>query len=285
MNNISENEIETCATCGKEIKYRDATEQELLNNWLFRITKSKKIKIIHVDCIKIQEDADKIARDKKHKEDQIDYFLDKIYQASRYLHKDFLFKTFESYQAKPDDIKKIEFLKGFYSSEISGVTISGNTGSGKTHLALAILCAEILKIIKEENYDKYRYAFRFVTSSEFARQSKINTFDKTQFYFKDLEESDLLIFDDLGSESVTEFTKENIFSLLDYRVNKKLKTIVTTNLTMNEIKNKYHERVSSRLKEFGPFVEIKNSDYRENILKNNLTNFKNNKNQNEKSND
>ena len=54
---------------------------------------------------------------------------------------------------------------------------------------------------------------------------------------------------------------------------------------MNEIKNKYHERVSSRLKEFGPFVEIKNSDYRENILKSNLSNFKNNQNSDEKKRD
>lgn len=283
MSEILEKEI--CVTCNKEIEFRDATEEEILNNWIFRITKSKKIKISHDECLKIQEHQQNDLREKKEKKEKIDRFLDSIYESSRYLHKDFLFKTFDSYSAKPEDTKKIDFLKSFYSSEITGVTISGNTGSGKTHLALAILCSEISKIIKEENHYKYRYAFRFVTSSEFARQSKINTFDKTQSYFKDLEESDLLIFDDLGTESATDFTKENIFSLLDYRVNKKLKTIVTTNLTMNEIKNRYHERVSSRLKEFGPFIEIKNSDYRENILKSNLSNFKNNQNTDEKQRD
>lgn len=283
---MSENlEKEICVTCGEEIKYRDATQEELLNNWIYRLAKSKKIKILHTECLKTQEEVEKLARDKKQKEERIDLFLDRIYQANRYLHIDFLYKTFDSYSTKPEDTKKIDFLKSFYSSDITGITISGNTGSGKTHLALAILCSEISKIIKEENYDKYRYDFRFVTSSEFARQSKINTFDKTQNYFRDLEECTLLIFDDLGSESVTDFTKENIFSLLDYRVNKKLKTIITTNLTMNEIKNKYHERVSSRLKEFGPFVEIKNSDYRENILKSNLSNFKNNQNTDEKKRD
>lgn len=60
--------------------------------------------------------------------------------------------------------------------------------------------------------------------------------------------SPLVMIDDLGSTGVpTEWRTEVIFSALDERYKKRLPTVITSNLTMGEIRNMYGARVESRL--------------------------------------
>jgi len=86
--------------------------------------------------------------------------------------------------------------------------------------------------------------------------------EKEHFGRRNTEESekdaiinaDLLIIDDLGVEFVTQFTTAALHDLLNSRMLKGLPTIISTNLEMEEIYEKYTQRIASRL--FGSSVPL-----------------------------
>lgn len=68
----------------------------------------------------------------------------------------------------------------------------------------------------------------------------------------ELDDYDLLILDDLGVERSTEFAMEQMFQIIDGRYRCRKPMIVTTNLTLKEIKNPpdiAHERIYDRILE------------------------------------
>ena len=69
--------------------------------------------------------------------------------------------------------------------------------------------------------------------------------------YKSVLESDLLIIDDLGTESLNSMKLSELFTILNTRIlnlnNKITKTIITTNLNINDIFNNYEERIGSRI--------------------------------------
>ena len=58
---------------------------------------------------------------------------------------------------------------------------------------------------------------------------------------------DLLIIDDLGTELTTEFSKVELFNFLNSKLLRKKKMLISTNLTIENLKDKYDERIYSRL--------------------------------------
>ena len=64
-------------------------------------------------------------------------------------------------------------------------------------------------------------------------------------------EADLLIIDDLGTESLNSMKLSELFSIINTRIlnlNKKsTKTIISTNLSINDIFKNYEERIGSRI--------------------------------------
>lgn len=59
--------------------------------------------------------------------------------------------------------------------------------------------------------------------------------------------ADLFIIDDLGTESSTEFTNSKLNYIIDKRLSENKSTIITTNLTPMELKNKYLQSMASRI--------------------------------------
>ena len=60
-------------------------------------------------------------------------------------------------------------------------------------------------------------------------------------------ECDLLILDDLGAEFVNQFTISTLYNLINTRQNKGLSTIISTNLSFEELGAKYEGRIYSRI--------------------------------------
>lgn len=62
---------------------------------------------------------------------------------------------------------------------------------------------------------------------------------------------DLLIIDDLGTESLNNMKLSELFTILNTRIlnlnNKTTKTIISTNLNIKDIFNSYEERIGSRI--------------------------------------
>ena len=68
---------------------------------------------------------------------------------------------------------------------------------------------------------------------------------------KSVLETDLLIIDDLGTENLNSMKLSELFTIINTRIlnlnNKITKTIISTNLNINEIFNNYEERIGSRI--------------------------------------
>ena len=73
----------------------------------------------------------------------------------------------------------------------------------------------------------------------------------TENVLKSVLESDLLIIDDLGTESLNSMKLSELFNIINTRIlNKKqkiTKTIISTNLNIRDIFNNYEERIGSRI--------------------------------------
>ena len=75
--------------------------------------------------------------------------------------------------------------------------------------------------------------------------------DNSSNYYNSILESDLLIIDDLGTESMNSMKLSELFTILNTRLlnlnNKITKTIISTNLNIKDIFNFYEERIGSRI--------------------------------------
>ena len=75
--------------------------------------------------------------------------------------------------------------------------------------------------------------------------------DLNSNYYNSVLESDLLIIDDLGTESLNSMKLSELFTVLNTRLlnlnNKCTKTIISTNLGIKEIFDFYEERIGSRI--------------------------------------
>ena len=80
---------------------------------------------------------------------------------------------------------------------------------------------------------------------------------------------DLLIIDDLGTELANSFTVSQLFVILNERILRKEATIISTNLSLEDIKAIYSERIFSRIIENYSWQKIYGDDIR--FKKSNLT--------------
>ena len=75
--------------------------------------------------------------------------------------------------------------------------------------------------------------------------------DNLYNFYNSVLESDLLIIDDLGTESQNSMKLSELFTIINTRLlnsnNKITKTIISTNLGIKEIFNFYEERIGSRI--------------------------------------
>lgn len=106
-----------------------------------------------------------------------------------------------------------------------GLLFYGNTGTGKTFAA-----CEIANALIDKGYP--------VLVTNFARilNTLQGTFEK-QEYIDSFNNFRLLVIDDLGIERDTAYAKEQVFNIIDSRYRSGLPMIITTNLTMDKIKN------------------------------------------------
>ena len=107
-----------------------------------------------------------------------------------------------------------------------GLLLWGDIGTGKTFLAGCIANALLDQCIP-------------VMMTTFGRI--LNTLtgmfqEDRNGYIDSLNQYSLLIIDDLGMERSTEFALEQVFNVIDTRYRSKKPLIVTTNLTLNELK-------------------------------------------------
>ena len=129
--------------------------------------------------------------------------------------------------------KVIKWLMNFYNNyekvnTLKGLYLHGSFGSGKTYLIAAILN----ELEKNKNA-----SIEIVYFPEVLRNMKEDfslVQDKVNYY----QNVDILLIDDIGAENVTEWGRDEILgTILQYRMNNKLTTFFTSNLTIEELEN------------------------------------------------
>ena len=86
---------------------------------------------------------------------------------------------------------------------------------------------------------------------------------------EDLYNYDVIIIDDLGSELTNSMVTATLFSFLNERILRQKSTIISTNLSLSEIKDRYSERIASRIIQNYKICKLSGPDIR--ILKKRLS--------------
>lgn len=149
-----------------------------------------------------------------------------------------------------------------------GFIFLGNAGIGKT-LLMKRLCIKALMAHIPYDY-KVTQDIQFLPVSNLLKRAKNFESEDSQNILELCLNSKILFLDDLGAENATQFAQEIIFNILDTRCSKSLQTFISSNLTMQEIKEKYSERIQSRIKELCIPVDVKGDDKRNLIMKNRI---------------
>lgn len=112
-----------------------------------------------------------------------------------------------------------------FAKDGRGLLLSGTVGTGKTYFAACIAN----RLIDEG------YWVMMTTFMDFANKIQGNFSDKKAL-IDDLNHYKLLILDDLGAERKSEYMQEIVFNIIDARYRSGLPFIITTNLSLEEIK-------------------------------------------------
>lgn len=145
--------------------------------------------------------------------------------------------------------KCIEFVRNFDDTNSKNLLFTGNTGLGKTFMSNCI-ANELIKNGKNVLYQTAPVLLETVIDN---KMSKYKNSIQDNFY-KNVLECDLLIIDDLGTECLNSMKLSELFTILNTRLlnlnNKITKTIISTNLDINNIFKNYEERIGSRIAGF-----------------------------------
>ena len=122
-------------------------------------------------------------------------------------------------------------------------TIQDITGGGTPAVAKRFAAAMAERLIERDRNVLVISAYRML---EMLRKSYFENDDSAA----ELLDAEILMIDDLGSEPLMQnVTIEQLFYLLNERQNRNLSTVISTNLDMAKFRERYTERIASRLRD------------------------------------
>ncbi len=133
----------------------------------------------------------------------------------------------------------VKICRSFANAPKGNMLFTGGTGLGKS-----FLCHSIAKELLSVNTD-------VVCDTAFSLFDKLikNRFDiNSEREYKDsIFNCTVLIIDDLGTETINQITAAELFNIINYRLINKKPTVISTNLSIEKIKEVYSERIFSRI--------------------------------------
>ncbi len=154
--------------------------------------------------------------------------------------------TFEnSTETNPDNLKTMEicrtFSKKLNDTRFRIVVLLGKTGTGKTYLCNAMANEALKNLNSVFVITAYRLSELFLQCHLSSQEEKLTVLE-------DLMDTDLLVIDDLGVENTfSNVTSEYLFALINERIQRGNKTVISSNLTVAQIRDRYDERIFSRI--------------------------------------
>lgn len=147
-----------------------------------------------------------------------------------------------------------EFIRSFDTS-FGNLFFYGDTGIGKTFLS---------NCVAKELLDSGHSVIYF-TAFELFHIFEKNVFSKEEAASEDYQNifnCDLLIIDDLGTELANSFTNSQLFLCLNERILRQKSTIISTNLSLNQLVDTYSERTFSRISSNYTMIKLFGDDIR-----------------------
>ena len=156
----------------------------------------------------------------------------------------------------------IETCKKFtenFDKTFENILLCGTVGIGKNFLSNCI-AKEVLDKGHSVLYLSAFQLFDLMAKNSFSGNAPKEDFVAKQY--PHIFESDLLIIDDLGTELANSFTLAGFFLVINERILRKKSTIISTNLSPQEILTTYTERTASRIISKYTMLKLSGSDIR-----------------------
>lgn len=210
-----------CSVCG------DAVEKEI-DFPIFdadRNTKKMKVRVMCTCRAKEKEEYDReqeLLEEMRAVENlrKISLMDDKLIQA-----------RLSTFTATDDNARLLDIVQNYIQNfdrmyeQNQGLLLWGPVGTGKSYAA-AVIANELL--------DRRTPV---VMTSFIKILKEVGTFDTDNGKIEKINQSKLLIIDDLGAERGTDYTLERVYDIIDSRYRSNKPIILTTNLTMEQMKN------------------------------------------------
>ncbi len=131
-----------------------------------------------------------------------------------------------------------------FSDSSTNLLFQGSTGLGKTYLS-ACIARVVAKRGFSVCYDTAASALEKYELAKFSRDTEEGTAAAVRI--RRMESCDLMILDDLGTEMPTPMGQSALYTLVNNRLVNGRKTIVSTNLTNDELNKRYTPQIASRI--------------------------------------
>lgn len=156
-----------------------------------------------------------------------------------------------------------EFIRDF-DTKHDNLLIYGNTGVGKTFLSNCI-AGELLSTGHTVIYLTAFQLFDILERYKFGHADAYGderAYTETANQFSHILDCDLLIIDDLGTELNNTFITSQLYLCINERLLGQRSTIISTNLSFDQLKSNYSERIFSRITSDYTFLKIIGEDIR-----------------------
>ena len=144
-----------------------------------------------------------------------------------------------------------------FNSDYENLFFYGTVGTGKSFLSICT-AGELLKEGHSVLYFSSSSLFDTISSCIFRQDNKA----EYHSFLEDLYGCEVLVIDDLGTEMTNNFVAAQLFSLLNERDLRRRATIISTNLSLPELRDRYSDRIFSRITSSYTILKLTGPDIR-----------------------
>lgn len=130
----------------------------------------------------------------------------------------------------------------------------GSTGTGKTHQAYGA--------VRALTVSGAACSWLAITAADLYAKLRPRPKVDSEQEFENVARAGLLVLDDLGAAKGSEWNEEINYRLVNYRYERELPTLITSNVAPKQLANALGERVASRLVEMAARVVLRGDDRR-----------------------
>jgi DNA replication protein DnaC len=177
-------------------------------------------------------------------------------------HENFSTLSYDYYQG--EDLERfkgaVKISKDFiekFKQDYHNILFYGTVGTGKSFLS-GCIASELLKDGVSVIYFSAAGLFESLARYTFDTKEK----EALSAFYQDLYNCELLIIDDLGTEITNTFVASQLFSCLNERNLRSRSTIISTNLSLEEMRDRYSDRVFSRITSSYTICKLTGKDIR-----------------------